>query len=95
MVVYTCPKCGATLQQVTYTTDPPINESRCRSCGWEHRETEKVVRIRFHEGLKKKHNIDILREMTEEELADQIYFELAQFPDRASLLDWLRKEVGT
>lgn len=48
-----------------------------------------------HSEHKRKINRDLLLTMTEEELADLIYYELSQFPDKASLLAWLRKEVGT
>ncbi|MBR5342584.1 MAG: hypothetical protein IK149_01660 [Oscillospiraceae bacterium] len=34
-------------------------------------------------------NIDVLRTLSAVELADKIFYELAQFTDRESLLKWL------
>ncbi len=39
-------------------------------------------------------NSDILRQKSDEELADQIFFELSQFMDVASLLTWLNSPAG-
>lgn len=38
-------------------------------------------------------NSDLLRQLSDEDLADQIFFELAQFMDRKSLLAWLKEKA--
>lgn len=38
-------------------------------------------------------NYDRLVSKSPEELADEIFFELSQFPDKASLLAWLKEAV--
>lgn len=39
-------------------------------------------------------NSDELRQLSDEDLADQIFFELAQFMDKKSLLAWLKAPAG-
>ena len=38
-------------------------------------------------------NSDLLRQLSDEDLADQIFFELAQFMDRKSLLAWMKEKA--
>ena len=38
-------------------------------------------------------NSDLLRQLSDEDLADRIFFELAQFMDRKSLLAWLKEKA--
>ena len=47
-IVETCPKCGADLELLVYTTNPPIPARRCRKCGW-HWEGKPwgVIRVPF------------------------------------------------
>lgn len=33
-IIYTCPKCGADLQDLCLTTYPPQYQKKCFSCGW-------------------------------------------------------------
>ena len=46
-IIYTCPKCGADLEEIVLTSNPPQHQKRCRNCGWTHTEREDVVRIPF------------------------------------------------
>ena len=46
-IIYTCPKCGADLEEIVLASNPPQHQKRCRSCGWEHTEREDVVRIPY------------------------------------------------
>ena len=46
-IVYTCPRCGADLQQLVLTSFPPQHLTRCNQCGWEHIEREEVTRVPF------------------------------------------------
>ena len=34
MIIYTCPNCGEPLSSYVVTTNPPINVTECRKCGW-------------------------------------------------------------
>jgi len=48
MVIRTCPKCGADLMRIVYTTYPPIPAWVCNRCGWRYEEKpEEVVRVPF------------------------------------------------
>ena len=38
-------------------------------------------------------NLDALKAMTAEEMADKIYNELAMFPSQETLLAWLKEEA--
>lgn len=48
-IIETCPKCGADLEYLTYTTNPPIPARRCRKCGWswEGKPQWGVIRVPF------------------------------------------------
>lgn len=46
-IIYTCPKCGADLEELMLASNPPQYQQQCRSCGWKHTEQEAVVRIPF------------------------------------------------
>jgi transcription elongation factor Elf1 len=47
MIIYACPRCGADLQIICYTTYPAIYDYVCPVCGWSHEERETVERIPF------------------------------------------------
>lgn len=50
MIVYTCPKCGADLQEVCFPTYPPQYRKECWNCGWKSdTEREEIVRIPYVE----------------------------------------------
>lgn len=34
ILIETCPKCGAELQNIVITTFPPIPQKKCFNCGW-------------------------------------------------------------
>lgn len=34
IIVETCPKCGAELQNIVIATFPPIPKKQCYRCGW-------------------------------------------------------------
>ena len=54
-IIYTCPVCGADLQCVMLTSNPPQERYECYSCGWHHtEEKEDIVRIPY---IKHKKNI--------------------------------------
>lgn len=48
-IIYTCPKCGADVEELVLASNPPQYQKRCRSCGWTYTDTERegVVRIPF------------------------------------------------
>lgn len=47
-IIYTCPKCGHDLVDLVLTTNPPIPQKKCFSCGWEWTgEPEEVMRVPF------------------------------------------------
>lgn len=49
-IIETCPKCGGNLMNLILTTNPPIPQKKCFSCGWEWTgEAEEVVRVPFCE----------------------------------------------
>ena len=33
-IIYTCPECGADLQEICLTSNPPQFEKYCPTCGW-------------------------------------------------------------
>lgn len=37
-VIYTCPECGADIDEYMITTNPPIAKKVCRKCGWTYEE---------------------------------------------------------
>lgn len=48
IIIETCPKCGHDLQDLVITTNPPIPQKKCFSCGWEWTgEPEQVIRRPF------------------------------------------------
>ena len=48
IIIETCPKCGHDLQDLILTTNPPIPQKKCFSCGWEWTgEPEQVIRRPF------------------------------------------------
>lgn len=51
MIIYTCPKCGADLQEYTLTSNPPQSHYNCPLCGWSYTEPnkqpEEIIRISF------------------------------------------------
>ena len=49
MIIQTCPKCGADLEHIVYTTYPPIHALRCKSCSWAHEQKERLLRVPFQE----------------------------------------------
>lgn len=44
-IVQTCPKCGADLEHIVYTTYPPIPAWRCPKCGWQYEQQVKIERV--------------------------------------------------
>lgn len=50
IVVYTCPKCGADLEELVVATYPPQYIKRCRKCGWQSIEQDEIVRIPYEPG---------------------------------------------
>lgn len=55
-IVYTCPKCGADLQEVMLATNPPMHRKQCMSCGWSYTDTDRedVLRIPFEQPIEHK-----------------------------------------
>ena len=50
ILVETCPKCGAELQNIVIATYPPIPQKKCFRCGWSWTEKpEKIVYKPFRE----------------------------------------------
>lgn len=47
MIIYTCPECGADLEEQILTSNPPIHKKICRNCGWEHQEGQEVIKIPY------------------------------------------------
>lgn len=37
-LVYTCPNCGADIEEHIIATYPPITKRFCRNCGWSYEE---------------------------------------------------------
>ena len=62
------------------------------SCGGDKSKCDFYPNVREEE-KKPVSNYDRLISKSPEELADLIFYELAQYPDRASLLAWLRHEA--
>ena len=52
MIEYLCPKCGAKLQNICYTSYPAINAKKCFNCGWEVRSDipRKIIQKVWEEG---------------------------------------------
>lgn len=48
MVIYTCPECGHDILSEILTSMPPIHRDYCPNCGWEHSETEEIIRIPYN-----------------------------------------------
>ena len=47
-IIYTCPKCGGDLMELTLTINPPIPKKQCKRCGWSWiGKKHGVVRIQF------------------------------------------------
>ena len=48
-VIYTCPQCGADIQEQVIATMPPINRKVCLNCGWSYEEPrdDRVMRVQF------------------------------------------------
>ena len=70
MIVEICPRCGADLEYLTYTTYPPIHAHICRNCGWQQEERENITRVSIATVNRKKlTNADAIRAMTDDELA--------------------------
>lgn len=49
-IVYVCPNCGADIEDIVLTSNPPIPAKRCTQCDWwwqGEREDEEVVRLPF------------------------------------------------
>ena len=49
-IIYTCPECGADLQDIVMTSYPPREAKRCMKCGWEYVYNdgdEQIVRVPF------------------------------------------------
>jgi len=47
-VIYTCPKCGGNLLDITIATYPPILSKHCMNCGWSWEEkSNSIIRIPF------------------------------------------------
>lgn len=52
ILVETCPKCGAALQDIVLASYPPIPQKKCFCCGWSWtRKPEKIVYQPFCETL--------------------------------------------
>lgn len=47
MIIETCPQCGADLEDLALTINPPIHIKRCPKCGWKYEEREQIIRIPF------------------------------------------------
>ena len=49
MIICTCPKCGADLVEVVYTTIPPKCGVECHRCGWNDVQTsdDQVLRVPY------------------------------------------------
>lgn len=48
IIIETCPKCGHDLTDLVITTNPPIPQKKCFSCGWEWTgEREEIIRVPF------------------------------------------------
>ena len=48
MVQYTCPKCGGDLQKLILCSNPPQEQLKCFSCGWEYTKPQQpVIKIPF------------------------------------------------
>ena len=48
MIVEVCPKCGAELRCMTYTSYPPFHVRTCPKCGWKHEEKEAITYLPFN-----------------------------------------------
>lgn len=50
-IIYTCPKCGADLEEIVLTSLPPVYEKRCNNCGYVYREErgQQTIRVPFVE----------------------------------------------
>lgn len=47
-IIYTCPKCGGDLMELSLTVNPPIPKKQCKRCGWSWvGQQYHVVRIPF------------------------------------------------
>lgn len=98
MIVAVCPKCGADLEALTYTTYPPVHAYRCRNCGWTQEERTNITRVPIATVERKPiTNADRIRAMSDEELADELLEWFACFMavewSRDMILDYLKQEA--
>jgi len=49
-IIYTCPKCGSDLEEMTLTTYPAQHMVYCPNCMWSH--AERAVRIPYDRVLR-------------------------------------------
>lgn len=49
MIIYTCPKCGADLEEIVLCSYPPQYEKRCPKCGYSYTEKADIIRIPYVE----------------------------------------------
>ena len=55
ILIETCPKCGAELQNIVIATFPPIPQKKCFNCGWSWEgKPEKVEYRQFEEAAEEK-----------------------------------------
>ena len=47
MIIETCPVCGADLDHIVLTSNPPQHKVKCSQCGWQHIESEETVRVPY------------------------------------------------
>ena len=95
MIVAVCPKCGADLEALTYTTYPPIHAYRCRNCGWTQEERTNITRVPIATVERKPQtNADRIRAMTDEELCSFLYWDAdGSGKAKQEWLDWLKQEA--
>ena len=50
MIIYTCPKCGADLEELVLCSYPPKYKKRCPKCGYSYtEESDPIIRIPYVE----------------------------------------------
>lgn len=55
ILIETCPKCGAELQNIVIATFPPIPQKKCFKCGWRWEgKPEKIEYRQFEEAAEEK-----------------------------------------
>ena len=60
IIVETCPKCGADIEDLVIATYPPIPVKRCTKCDWRWEgEREDVVRVPFKEPDKNEYILNV------------------------------------